>query len=73
MLKIDNGVEFTHAEIFIAVDSLNALKKQAEAFKHIMSVEAWNYAKFSELVGYCDKQLEVLKLKLIEIKATNEN
>jgi hypothetical protein len=72
MLKINNGVQFTHAEIFIAVDSLQALKKQAEAFKHIMSVEAWNYANFSGLVEYCDKQLKVLELKLIEIKATNE-
>jgi hypothetical protein len=72
MLKIDNGVEFTHAEIYIARDVLQALKKQAEAFKHIMSAEAWDYANFSGLVEYCDKQLEVLELKLNEIKATNE-
>lgn len=72
MLKIDQGVEFTHAEIYIAIDSLKALKKQAEAFQHIMSIEAWNYANFGVLVEYCDKQLKVLDLKLIEIKATNE-
>ena len=72
MLKIDQGVEFTHAEIYISIDSLKALKKQAEAFQHIMSIEAWNYANFSGLVDYCDKQLEALDNKLIEIKATNE-
>jgi hypothetical protein len=72
MLKIDNGVEFTHAEIYIAIDALQALKKQANDYKGIMSSEAWDYANLSGLVEYCDKQLEVLELKLIEIKATNE-
>jgi hypothetical protein len=37
-----------------------------------MSVEAWDYTDLSGLVAYCDKQLEVLELKLNEIKATNE-